>query len=239
MSETRDLLFEIGCEELPASFVEGALTALPNLVEKSLAELRLGHRELEVLGTPRRLAVIVRALSSQQPDLEEQVTGPPVGANPKAAEGFAKKLGLTVGDLVKIDTPKGEYFAGTHRDEGRPAMDLLPGALAALVAKIPFRKSMRWGDGTVTFGRPLRWLVALFGEQVVPFEVAELESGNQSQGHRFLHPQAITLTSAAAYTDALRAARVVVDPKEREQLMVERLREAAAAAGGVLVEDDF
>jgi glycyl-tRNA synthetase beta chain len=239
MTDSRDLLFEIGCEELPASFVEAAIEALPTIVDKRLSELRLDHEGVRALGTPRRLAVIVKGLSTQQPDLEERVTGPPTGANPKAAEGFARKLGLTVDELEKVETPKGEYFAGTRREKGRPAVELLPDALAAITKEIPFRKSMRWGSGDITFGRPLRWLVALLGGDVLPVTVGDLKSGNTSYGHRFLHPAAIPLTSAAGYTDALRSARVLVDPDERRRVMMERLQAAAKAADGVLVEDDF
>src|SRR5678816_716483 len=169
---TRDLLFEVGCEELPASFVDAAVAALPGLAEKKLAELRLAFRALEAKGTPRRLVLIVHALAAAQPDLEEEVTGPPTkaafkdGAPTKAAEAFAQKLGTSVSELRRVETPKGEYLVGTRREKGQPASVLLPQALAAIAASIPFRKSMRWGAGDTAFGRPVQWIVALFGDEV-------------------------------------------------------------------------
>ena len=149
-----DLLLEIGCEELPASFVHGALKAMPDLVRSTLANLRLSHGAVHVYGTPRRLALMVNQLQTEQDDLEEEVTGPPVkaafkdGQPTRAAEAFAKKLGCSVDALERIDTPKGEYLRGARKEQGRPAKELLPDALVALAGKIPFRKSMRWGSGT-------------------------------------------------------------------------------------------
>ncbi|MBW2457342.1 MAG: glycine--tRNA ligase subunit beta [Deltaproteobacteria bacterium] len=246
MTTTRTLLFEIGCEELPASFVDGAVKALPALVDKQLGELRLGHGEARALGTPRRLAVLVPDLELEQADLEEEVTGPPAkvafdaeGKPTRAAEAFAKKVGCDVGDLERVTTPKGEYLKGTRREQGKPATDLLPTALAAIATAIPFRKSMRWGAGSLSFGRPVRWLVALLGSEVVPVTLGDLHSGRSTYGHRFLHPQAIELSTAEDYVAAMREARVVVDPAERAQLMEERLREAAKEGGGELIEDDF
>lgn len=245
MSDTRDLLLEIGCEELPASFVEAALRALPELVHKKLTDLRLAHGSLRALGTPRRLAVLVTHVAERQPDLEEEVTGPPVkaafkdGVPTKAAEAFASKIGCTVADLRRVETPKGEYLVGTRREAGQAATNLLSDALAAIIAAIPFRKSMRWGTGEFAFGRPMHWIVALFGADIVPVEVAGITSGRTSRGHRFLAPETFSLARADAYVDTLRAAHVLVDPSERARVMHERLLEAAKAAGGSLIEDDF
>ncbi len=246
MTTTCTLLFEIGCEELPASFVDGAVKALPALMDKRLAELRLGHGETRALGTPRRLAVLVPELELDQADLEEEVTGPPAkvafdaeGKPTRAAEAFAKKVGCAVGDLQRVSTPKGEYLKGTRREQGKPAAELLPTALAVLATAIPFRKSMRWGAGSLSFGRPVRWLVALLGAEELSVTLGDLQSGRSTYGHRFLHPQAIELSTAEDYVAALREARVVVDPAERAELMAERLRDAAKEAGGELIEDDF
>ncbi|MBL8742853.1 MAG: glycine--tRNA ligase subunit beta, partial [Myxococcales bacterium] len=173
-----DLLLEIGCEELPSSFVESAIQTLPDLATKRFAALRLGHGAVRALGTPRRLALLVTGLAEQQPDLSEEVLGPPVkaafkdGAPTRAATSFAEKLGIPVGDLRRVDTPKGEYLAATRSETGRPARELLPAALEEIVRAIPFRKSMRWADLDFAFGRPIQWLVALFGDQVVPLTIA-------------------------------------------------------------------
>jgi glycyl-tRNA synthetase beta chain len=245
MSETRDLLLEIGCEELPASFVEAALSALPDLAKKRFGELRLGHGEIRAVGTPRRLCLLVRGLASRQPDLEEETTGPPVkaafkdGAPTKAAEAFAAKLGCKVEELRRVETPKGEYLAGTRREPGRAATEILPEALSAVALGIPFRKSMRWGAGEVAFGRPIQWLVALFGRDVVDVSVAGVRAGRRTRGHRFLAPAEIEVGSADGYVDALRAAHVLVDPTERAEAMRKALEAAAREAGGALIPDDF
>src|SRR5271166_1678439 len=132
-TETSDLLLEIGVEELPASFVEGALRALPELCQKRLGELRLAYQEVRAFGTPRRLALFVRGLAVRQPDLAEEVTGPPVkaafkdGVPTKAAEAFAAKLGCAVADLRRVETPKGEYLAGTRQEAGQTTVALLGG----------------------------------------------------------------------------------------------------------------
>jgi glycyl-tRNA synthetase beta chain len=243
--ETGDLLFEIGCEELPASFVAAALAALPQLAETRFAELRLEHASLRALGTPRRLALLVEGLSLRQEDLEELVMGPPVkvaladGKPTRAAEAFASKIGCAPSDLERVETEKGEYLRGLRREPGRDARALLPEALAAIATAIPFRKSMRWGDGELAFGRPIRWLVALLGGEVVPLDLGGIVSGRRSQGHRFLHPEPVEISSPAAYVDSMRAAHVLVDPEERRRVMLERIERAAAEAGGAIIEDEF
>jgi glycyl-tRNA synthetase beta chain len=246
--ETSDLLFEIGVEELPSSFVEGALRALPDLAQKRLGELRLNFRSVHAYGTPRRLALLVHDLATSQPDLSEEVMGPPVkaafkdGVPTKAAEAFAAKLECAVADLRRVETPKGEYLAGVRREAGKRAEALLggpDGALAQIVLAIPFRKSMRWGAGDLAFGRPIQWIVALLGEVLLPMQLAGIESHRASRGHRFLGAAAVQIPSAGAYLDALRAEHVLADPEERACMMRERLTEAAKAAGGTLIEDDF
>jgi glycyl-tRNA synthetase beta chain len=246
----QNLLLEIGVEELPASFVDAALRALPELFKKKLQELRLPFGSVRGLGTPRRLAVIVSGLASAQPDLSEDVTGPPVkaafkdGAPTKAAEAFAQKLGVTTAELRRVETPKGEYLVGTRREKGRAAAELLPEAIAAILSAIPFRKSMRWGAGDFAFGRPIQWLVALLDGEVLPLSIAGTTSGRDSRGHRFLgavngRSRHVPIASADEYVGALREAHVIVDPEERARIMKERLLAAAKEAGGTLIEDDF
>jgi glycyl-tRNA synthetase beta chain len=240
-----DLLLEIGVEELPASFVEGALNALPELTTKRLADLRLAHGEVRAWGTPRRLTLFVRGLADRQPDLCEEVMGPPVkaafkdGAPTKAAEAFAQKVGVSVGDLKRVDTPKGEYLTGTRREDGKATQELLPATLATLIAAIPFRKSMRWGTGEATFGRPIQWLLALYGGDVIPLEFAGIRAGRVTRGHRFLGKAEITINTPDSYVATLRDEHVLVDPEERASVMRVRLDAAAKEAGGVLIEDEF
>ncbi len=242
----RDLLLEIGCEELPSSFVDGALAALPALVEKRLAALRLGHGALRPLGSPRRIALIVEGVSDRQPDLEEELTGPPAtaafdkeGKPTKGGEAFAKKLGVEVSALRLVDTPKGKYVAGTRREVGKAAAELLGPVIEQAMAEIPFRKSMRWAESTVAFGRPIHWLVALLGEDVLSVSYAGVRSGRKTRGHRFLAPAEFDVASPSAYVTALSAARVQVDLAARRATMIERLRAAAASLGGSLQDDAF
>lgn len=239
-----ELLFEIGAEELPSSFVDGALAALPELVRGKLAAARLGHGDVQVFGTPRRLAVLVHGVDDAQADLDETVIGPPEaaaykdGKPTKAAEAFAAKCGTSVDALTLQDfeangkQKAGRYVVGRRQEKGRPARDLLPAALAELCTQIPFRKSMRWGNLDVTFGRPVQWLVALAGSEILPVTFAGIAAGRETRGHRFLAPAPFPLATAADYADALAKHHVIVDRNARAALMIERVAAAAQAAGG-------
>lgn len=244
--ESRDLLLEIGVEELPSSYVEGALAALPSLADKKLSALRLPHAGLRAKGTPRRLSLFVDGLATRQRDLDEEVLGPSAsvafdkeGKPTKAAEAFAKKVGVPVDQLRRVDTPKGAYVAGTRREVGRATTELLPEVLRQTIAELPFRKSMRWASYDETFGRPVRWLVALFGADVVDVSFAGQRSGRTTYGHRFLAPAALEVASPSDYEQKLRDAHVVVDPAARRDAMLRALHAAAAKAGGALIEDEF
>jgi glycyl-tRNA synthetase beta chain len=242
----RELLLEIGVEELPASFVGAAIAALPGLLGARLDELRLAHGAVTATGTPRRLAVRAASVAERQPDLDEEVLGPPArvafdaGGRPtKAAEAFAAKVGCDVASLYRKETPKGEYLAAHRREAGAGAVSLLPAALEAVCAGVPFRKSMRWSDGDATFGRPVRWLLALYGEEALPVHFAGCTGGRTTAGHRFLGRPAADIASPEAYVETLRREHVLVDITERTRVMVERLHVAAREAGGELIGDEF
>ncbi len=238
-------LLEIGVEELPSSYVDAALASLPGLVSSKLASLRLTHGAVTAYGTPRRLAVVVEGLASAQVDLDEEVVGPPEavafkdGKPTKAAEAFASKLGITVDTLTLADKeagPKqkaGRFVVARRREQGRAAQDLLGKALAEVCAEIPFRKSMRWGTGDATFGRPVQWLVALHGRDVVDTAFAGIKSGRASRGHRFLAPAAFDIESAGTYVAQLRTAHVLVDRNERATAMMALVSKMATELGGV------
>ena len=241
---TASLLLEIGCEELPSSFVDGALAALPALIAGKLAALRIAHGEVRALGTARRLSVLVHEVRERQLDLDEEVLGPPEaaaykdGAPTRAAEAFAQKLGVPVSAL-RIEAREavgkqkaGRYVVGRRQETGRSTDDLLGPALGALCGEIPFRKSMRWGAGDATFGRPVQWLVALYGDKVLDVRFAGVTSGASSRGHRFLAPAPFDVPSADAYVGVLRERHVLVDRAERARIMMERVAAAATAAGG-------
>jgi glycyl-tRNA synthetase beta chain len=244
MAPTLPLLLEIGAEELPSSFVDAALAALPKIVADELARARLSHGSVKALGTPRRLAVLVHDVATRQLDLDEEVAGPPEtaafkdGKPTKAAEAFAAKLGVAVDALRVVEKPAGpkqkagRYVVGRRVEVGRAAMKLLDAVLAATCAAIPFKKSMRWGDGDATFGRPVHWIVALLGAEVVPVAFAGIKSGRTSRGHRFLAPKSFDVTSPDAYVGELRERHVLVDREERVKTMMARVEAAARAAGG-------
>jgi glycyl-tRNA synthetase beta chain len=242
---SRSLLIEIGVEELPASFVARAAEQMPVLVKNALAAARLTHGEIEALGTPRRLAVLVSGVAEAQPDLEEEVLGPPRaaafeadGTPKKAAEGFAKKLGLDVSAVRIVSTDKGEYAAVTRSEKGQPASAVL-GKVVEAATKITFPKAMRWGQGEVAFGRPVQWLLALFGGDVVEASFAGKTTGRATFGHRFLAPSAISIAKADDYLDAMRAAHVLPRTSERRAAMVAALEAAAKEIGAEVVPDEF
>jgi glycyl-tRNA synthetase beta chain len=245
VSKTFPLLLEIGCEELPSSFVDAAMAAMPDLLRKRLAELRISHGEVKALGSPRRLALLAHEVAERQTDLDEEVVGPPEtaafkdGKPTKAAEAFATKLGialdaLSVKELAAGQAKKpGRYVVGRQVAKGRPSVELLGEVLSHLIPQIPFRKSMRWGALEATFGRPVQWLVALAGTEVIDVTFAGTRSGRETRGHRFLAPDTFPIRDALAYVDQLRTAHVLVDRDERAKYMMDRVEKAARDLGGV------
>ncbi|MFO0549667.1 MAG: glycine--tRNA ligase subunit beta [Polyangiaceae bacterium] len=242
---TTDLLLEIGCEELPSSFVEAALAALPDLTKKRLDAARIAFGSIRALGTPRRLALLVEGVATRQSDLSEEVLGPPVkaafkdGKPTRAAEAFAEKVGKPVAELRQIETPKGMYLAASRAEAGQPTAALMPALLEEIIRAIPFRKSMRWADLDFAFGRPIQWLVALLGDEVVHLEIATKKSARRSLGHRFLATGAIEIARPSAYVETLRKAHVLVEPDERRAALKRALDDAAVTADGALIEDEF
>lgn len=243
MSATFTLLLEIGCEELPSSFVDAALDAMPDLARTRLSALRITHDEVRSFGTPRRLTLAVHDVAARQSDLDEEVVGPPEtaaykdGKPTKAAESFAQKLGVQLDALVVRDvtTQKkpGRYVVGRRVEHGRASVELLGPMLAELCGAIPFKKSMRWADYDTPFGRPVQWIVALADGSVIDFEFAHVRSGRRSRGHRFLSPATFDVGHASGYVEQLRLAHVLVDREERERTMMMRVNDAARALGGV------
>src|SRR5262244_336472 len=157
-----DLLLEIGCEEIPAGFLAGALPELAARAQAALEGAKLWPAEVQTLGTPRRLALVVRNLPARQPDVDEELKGPPVGAGDKARDGFARKFGL---DKSAVTEEGGRFVARRHV-KGQDARALLPSLLAPLIAQQPWPKSMRWADHAETFVRPVHWIVALYDGEV-------------------------------------------------------------------------
>ncbi len=242
---TRDLLFEIGVEELPAGYVRPALEQLERGVREGLLALRLGAGGIVTHGTPRRLTVLVHRVADSQTDFDEEAMGPAArvafdaeGRPTRALLGFCAGKGVEASAVRRVETPKGEYVAVTVHHAGRAALEVLPAMLAGVATRLQFPKTMRWDAGDYRFGRPVRWLLALFGADAVDVRAFGLESAHHTFGHRFLHPGSVAVGEPGEYLEALRAARVIADPNERRRLVVEQVTAAAAERGGRVVADD-
>jgi len=237
----KDLLFEIGAEEIPAGFMPNILGQLKQLAETKLNDAHLPFESIATYGTPRRLALIVKGLADTSAEISERHKGPSAsiaydadGNATKAAIGFARGKGLDVADLVVED---GYIYAET-KTAGVPAKDIVSEMLPQLITGLNFPKSMHWGNLDAKFVRPVRWLVALLDEEVIPVEFATVKSGNVSRGHRFLGADEITIKNAASYVDTLKENFVMVDQDARRELISKQLHDIAASKNASIVWDD-
>jgi glycyl-tRNA synthetase beta chain len=242
----KDLLLEIGLEEVPARFVRGAMDQLKDKTVKWLEESRLEYGAVHAFATPRRLAVLIEGLAERQQDMHEEVKGPAQkialdesGGWSKAALGFARSNGVDPDSLIFKDVGGVSYVYAQKSSVGAETASLLPDALPALVTSLTFPKNMRWGAYELRYVRPIRWLVALYGEDVVPFEIAGVASGRLTRGHRFLGRET-ELRHAAEYVDRLREQHVIADVKEREAAIRAGIDKLAAERGWKIdVKDDL
>ena len=237
----KDLLFEIGAEEIPAGFMPNILGQLKQLAETKLNDAHLPFESIATYGTPRRLALIVKGLADASAEISERHKGPSAsiaydadGNATKAAIGFARGKGLDVADLVVED---GYIYAET-KTAGVPAKDIVTDMLPQLITGLNFPKSMHWGNLDAKFVRPVRWLVALLDEEVIPVEFATVKSGNVTRGHRFLGADEITIKNAASYVDTLKENFVMVDQDARRELISKQLHDIAASKNASIVWDD-
>ncbi|MCA9989083.1 MAG: glycine--tRNA ligase subunit alpha, partial [Anaerolineales bacterium] len=240
----RDFVLEIGTEELPVTDLSDALEQLRKAVPAMLAELRLSFASVNVQGTPRRLAVMVKGLAPRQPDLESVVKGPPAerafdaDGNPtKAAEGFARGRGVAVTDLQVVEEGDKRYVAAVVREDGRNAVDVLAEALPELIAGIKFNRSIRWNQTNISFSRPLRWLLALFGDVIVPFSYADVYSGRVTVGIRPYGSPQLSVAEAEAYAGVMSANKIMLDVAARRDHIFARSAELAAEVGGTIPAD--
>ena len=238
----RELLLEIGTEEIPARFLPPVLEEMAVSFRKMLDAERIGVGEILTWGTPRRLALVAREVAEAQAEVTQEIIGPPkavavdaAGQPTPAAAGFARAQGVAVADLIEVDTPRGVYLAVKKSTTGRPTAERLPELLPGFILGLSFPKSMRWGSETITFARPIHWILARYGGAVVDFQVGDVTSGGATRGHRFLAPQAVEVADAEAYVAALQAANVIVDPAARRALLSEELARAAAGVAGEVV----
>lgn len=242
---TRDLLFEIGVEELPAGYVPPALDQLERALRAGLQELRLPFGDVTVYGTPRRLAVFVADVSDKQADFDEDAMGPAAkvafdaeGKPTRALLGFCAGKGVVVSTVRRVETPRGEYVAVTVHHAGKSAMAVLPAMLAGAATRLQFPKSMRWDGGDYKFGRPVRWLLALLGSDIVPVKAFGLEADRRTFGHRFLHPGSVEIGEPRRYLEVLRGAYVLADHRTRRLAVAEQIAKVAAELGGRVVADE-
>ena len=237
-----NFLLEVGTEELPADFVSSAIAQWKTKVPASLSEEYLTPATIEYYGTPRRLAILIKDIPSQQEDREEEVKGPPVraaytdGQPTKAAEGFVRKQGVTLDDIEIRDTPKGEFLFIQKKIKGRSTTEILQELCPQWITGLEGKRFMRWGDGDLRFPRPIRWLVALWDEEVLPIELVNgsetIKSDRTSRGHRVLHPDTISISQATGYVETMRTASIEVDSDARKEKITAGILAEAKQLGG-------
>ena len=240
----RNLLFEIGVEEIPARFMEGSINGLVNAAKKSLKEARLDFENVRGMGTPRRLTLFVDGLAESQGDLKEELKGPAKKAaydsegNPtKALQGFLRSKGLTEEDITIKEIKGGEYIFATKEEKGEAAAKVLPELLVNMVLSLKFPKPMRWSDHELRFIRPIHWMVALFGSEILPVKIVDVVAGDVTRSHRFYGAGDVTIESPESYVDQLRENYVMVDPAERRAVIKEQIT-ALEKEHNVVVEKD-
>jgi glycyl-tRNA synthetase len=239
-----DLVLEIGTEELPAGDLESAIEQLASRLPELLRQLRLAHERVAIQGTPRRLVVHVVGLAARQQDRVTVVKGPPANrafddeGNPtRAAMGFAKSRGVPVDELKVEGVDDGEYVTAKVTEPGLPAAQVLSPAIPELIGELGFEKSMRWNSTDFAFSRPIRWLMALHGDQLIPFECAGLRSGRKTRSLRFQHPETQTIASPADYFAAMQGQGIILDVGSREREIREQIGALAASVGGEIPKD--
>jgi len=239
------LLLEIGAEEIPAGYIEPALKALEESLLKRLSTARIAHGVAKTYGTPRRLAISVADVAEKQAELTTEVMGPPERAAfdehrapTMAAKKFAEKVGLGIAELTVKETPKGRYLSAVTSDPGQPTRTLLVQMLPEIICAIPFPKTMKWGELNILFARPIISILALFGDQVISFDLGGILSDARTWGHSIMNPVKLTVTDPERYADLLREARVIADISERKEKIASEIKMAAENLGGQVLRDD-
>jgi len=245
MSTTQDILFELGTEELPPVALKKLSNALTTVFCEGLDSAKLKYGEVTSYAAPRRLAILIKNCEVLQPNKSIERRGPAVKAafdadgNPtKAATGFAAGCKTTVDKLSTLKTDKGEWLTYEIKEEGKKTIDLLPAIAENALAKLPIPKRMRWGSSDVQFVRPVQWLLFLLGDDVVPCTILEAVAGNQSYGHRFHHPDAVTISKPNNYADALMSAHVIASFEMRKEKIRKQVTDIAKTANGIAEIDE-
>jgi glycyl-tRNA synthetase beta chain len=240
----KTLLLEIGAEEIPAGYIQPALQALSENLVKKLSAHRITCGTTRTFGTPRRLAVEISDVSEKQDSITSKVMGPPVkvgfdenGQPTVAAQKFAEKVGLPVSRLTTQETPKGSYLCAKVTERGVTTKTILKKVLPQAILSVPFPKTMRWSNMSLAFARPIISILALLGEQIIPFQLERLKSGRWTYGHSTMAPKKLKLKSSLEYIETLRSAQVIADFEERKQLVSKGIADATKEAGGNILED--
>jgi glycyl-tRNA synthetase beta chain len=233
------LLLEIGTEEIPARFLPRAVEELKNVAEDVFREYRIDRGEIQTFATPRRLVLMMTGIPMKQRDVTREVFGPAKKAafdqqgNPtKAAAGFASSLGISVADLTIKLKGKGEYVAAILEDKGKETKEVLGEAVKKIILSLHFPKAMRWGSGSLSFVRPIHWIVALFGTETLDFEIDGIRSGNMTRGHRFLSPASFQIREMSSYMSMLENNFVVLDQEKRKNLITKGITNLAESVNG-------
>lgn len=241
----KDFILEIGTEEIPARFMGAVLGQMENLARQWLTSNRLAGDAVTVFGTPRRLVVYVAGLAEKQEEFSEEVKGPAKkaafdaeGKTTKAAEGFARGQGVGVNDLIVRGTPNGDYVFAVKKQVGQETGGMLPEFCISMITSLSFPKPMRWGNKEMRFARPIRWLLSLFDDQVIPFEIEGAPSDRITYGHRFLSQGPLVINRASEYLSKLKDKYVIVDQNERKELIWNQVVALASTEGGKVMPDD-
>lgn len=243
MTDNRDLLIEIGTEELPPKALSNLALAFEQSIREGLEKAGLPSNAIRCFATPRRLAVVIDQLPTRQPDRRIERRGPalnaafgPNGQPTKAAEGFARSCGIPVDELQRQETDKGAWLVHVSVEPGATTAELIPAIVDNALAALPIPKRMRWGDRDDEFVRPVHWVVLLFGDEIIPATIMGVATGRISRGHRFHHPQPIEIASPAGYAQQLQdEGRVIADFASRRDAIRRQAEAVAAELGGVAV----
>lgn len=234
-----NVVLEIGTEEIPAQYMENALKDLNRLAKKYLEESRINYKETKVYGTPRRLILFIFHIKEKQENIFQKIKGPAYSiaynedSQPQQpALKFAQSQGVNVEDLIVEDTKKGKYIFAPKSIIGKPTIDLLSQIFPKLVKGMQFPKSMRWGEKSLRFIRPIRWILALYGKEIIKFNIDGLDSENITYGHRLLAPQIIKISSTQEYFKKLEKSHVIIDPKIRENIIKTDIKQIIKEIGG-------
>ncbi len=241
----KELILEIGTEEIPAGFMRDAVDKLSEIASKELAENALSFGSVSSHGTPRRLALRITGLADKQEDQTRESYGPPIriafddkGNPTNATLGFAKSQGVNVKDLVTVTRDRGEFLASVKKIKGQKTEKLLKEMLPRIISGIPFRKSMRWGDGDTAFARPVRWILAVYGGKTINFSIEGVKSSSKSRGHRFMSPASFAVSGWSDYADGLEKGFVVLDQDRRKGIIEKGINDLAEKIGGAALKDE-